>query len=676
MGITARGAWESVKRHFRELGTDIQKEDVTVVGIGDMSGDVFGNGMLLSRHIKLIAAFNHLHIFIDPDPDPKASYEERKRLFGLPRSSWSDYDAKLISEGGGVYSRAQKRIKISPQAKDALGIEDDELSPIGLIREILRAPVDLLWNGGIGTYIKASTEPHTDAGDKANDALRLDGSELRCRVVGEGGNLGFTQRGRIEYALAGGRINTDAIDNVAGVNCSDHEVNIKILLDSVVSAGELSKEQRNELLLEMTDAVAEQVLYGSYTQTQAMSLALAQASPMIDVHGRLIRHLEQVAGLGRELEFLPDDDAIAERRGNHQGLVAPELAVVMAYCKIHLYSLLLESDLPEDQYLALDLERYFPSPLPDRYKAKMRSHRLRREIIATVVANQMVDRAGSTFAFRLEEETGAPASILARGYAVAREVFDMRSFWSAVEELDNQVEADTQLAMLIEGRRLVERATRWLVRSNPRSIHIAVTSHYYAPGARMLLGALPDVLDGSDREAFDARAAELTDAGVPDALARRAAAMPALISTFDIVEVANSTRHDPDTVMRTYFRLGSTLELNWLRDRIIELPRANRWDALARAALRDDLYTLHRQLTQEVLDAGGVSADSEAAITAWSHRNGAAIERALGMLADIKSSRAYDTTTLPVALREVRNLIRGGAITGGSAAGESVTMAG
>jgi glutamate dehydrogenase len=426
----------------------------------------------------------------------------------------------------------------------------------------------------------------------------------------------------------------------------------------------------------MTDAVAEQVLYGSYTQTQAMSLALAQAGPMIDVHARLIRHLEQVAGLNRELEFLPDDDTIAERRGNHQGLVAPELAVLMAYCKIYLYSLLLESDLPEDQYLALDLERYFPPPLPDRYKGKMRSHRLRREIIATVVANQLIDRAGSTFAFRLEEETGSPASILARGYAVAREVFDMRSYWSAVEALDNKVEADTQLAMLIEGRRLVERATRWLVRANPRSIHIAIMSHYYEPGARMLLAALPEVLDGAEREAFDAHAAEFTDVGVPGELARRVAAMPALVSTFDIVEVASSTRHDPDAVMRTYFRLGSTLELNWLRDRIIELPRTNRWEALARAALRDDLYTLHRQLTQEVLDVGGAGVDSDAAIDSWSHRNGPAIERALGMLADIKSSRAYDTTTLPVALREVRNLIRGGAITGGSMAGESVTMAG
>jgi glutamate dehydrogenase len=675
MGITARGAWESVKRHFRELGVNVQETDFTAVGIGDMSGDVFGNGMLRSPHIKLVAAFNHQHVFLDPDPDPEASFEERKRLFGLGRSAWSDYDEELISDGGGVYPRSAKSIPITAQVRQALAIEADELSPPEVIKAILRAPVDLLWNGGIGTYVKASSETHADAGDKANDAVRVDGRELRCRVVGEGGNLGFTQRGRVEYALAGGRINTDAIDNVGGVNCSDHEVNIKILLDSLVAAADMTTKQRDELLAEMTDAVAERVLYGSYTQTQAMSLARVQAAPMIDVHARLIRHLEQVAGLDRELEFLPDEDQIAQRRSDHQGLVAPELAVVMAYCKIHLFSLLLDSDLPEDPYLAHDLERYFPPPLPERYASNMTGHRLRREIIATVVANQLVDRAGTTFAFRLEEETGAPASILARGYAVAREVFDMRAFWSAVEALDNQIEADTQLEMLIEARRLVERATRWLVRSSPRAIDISATSRFYASGARMLLDALPEVLDGGERESFEARSAELLQDGVPRALARRVAAMPALLSTFDIVEVARSTRHKPQDVMRTYFRLGARLEINWLRDRILELPRANRWQALARAALRDDLYALHRELTNEVLDSGALGTDSDGAIDAWSERNRAAVERALGMLSDIKSSRAYDTTTLPVALREVRNLIRGGS-GGGTPGAESITMAG
>jgi len=514
MGITARGAWESVKRHFRELGTDIQTTDFTVVGIGDMSGDVFGNGMLLSPHIRLVAAFNHMHVFLDPDPDPAPSFAERKRLFELPRSAWSDYDHGLISEGGGIYPRTAKSIPISAQAKETLAIEADELAPAELISAILRAPVDLLWNGGIGTYVKASDEAHADAGDKANDAVRVDGAELRCRVVGEGGNLGFTQQGRIEYSLKGGpeeeggRINTDAIDNVAGVNCSDHEVNIKILLGSLVSADEMSEDQRNELLVEMTDAVAERVLYGSYTQTQALSLAVAQAEPMVDVHARLIRHLEQVAGLNRELEFLPSDEAIGDRKAAHKGLVAPELAVAMAYCKIHTYSELLESDLPEDAYLAHDLERYFPSPLPERYSEHMREHRLRREIIATVVANQLVDRAGTTFVFRLGEETGAPASLLARGYAVAREVFDMRPFWEQVEALDNRVAAATQLEMLIEARRLVERATRWLVRAHPRGIDIEATTKRFEPGADLLAGACPGVL-GSRRCANGARRTSL-----------------------------------------------------------------------------------------------------------------------------------------------------------------------
>ncbi len=686
MGITARGAWESVKRHFRELGTDIQTTDYTAVGIGDMSGDVFGNGMLLSRHTRLIAAFNHLHVFIDPDPDPERSYEERRRLFDLPRSGWSDYDESLISEGGGIYPRTAKSIPLSPQAREALDIEDERVAPNDLIQAILKAPVDLLFNGGIGTYVKASTESHADVGDKTNDAVRVDARQLRCKVVGEGGNLGLTQRARIEYALTGGphdgspghprgRINTDAIDNVAGVNTSDHEVNIKILLDGLVADGDLTEKQRNELLAEMTDSVGAQVLYGSYTQTQAISLALAQAPPMVDVHARLIRHLEQNAGLNRKLEFLPSDDAIDERKAAHQGLVTPELAVVMAYCKIHLYQLLLESDLPEDAYLRHDLERYFPAPLPERYGDRMTGHRLKREIIATVVANQLVDRAGTTFSFRLGEETGAGPAVLARAYATAREVLEMRSFWAAVEALDNKVPAQTQLEMLIEGRRLVERSTRWLVRANPYQVSIAQTIRRFEPGARMLAAALPDALEGADREAFDAMAARLEGAGVPPELARRTAGMQSMLALFDIVEVATSTDEDQEKVLRVYFRLGSRLELNWLRDRIIELPRANRWQALARAALRDDLFNLYRELTRKVLEASGAQGGSEEAIDAWSERNAAELERALGVVSEVRASRIYDNTTLPVALREVRSLLRGTTRAGVPTGMGSVTMA-
>ncbi len=667
MGITARGAWESVKRHFRELGTDIQSTDFTVVGIGDMSGDVFGNGMLLSPHIKLMAAFDHRHVFLDPSPDPETSLAERRRLFELERSSWDDYDRDLISEGGGVHPRTAKSIPISEQVREALALEIDaqELAPAELIKAILRAPVDLLFNGGIGTYVKASSESQADTGDKANDPVRVDGRELRCRVVGEGGNLGLTQLGRIEYALVGGpgrtggRINTDSIDNVAGVNCSDHEVNIKILLDAVVRSGQLTEDARNELLVEMTDAVADGVLYASYTQTQAISLALAQAAPMVDVHARLIRRLEQVSGLDRELVFLPSEEAISERKSAHRGLVAPELAVVMAYVKIYLYARLLESDVPEDDYLRHDLERYFPAPLPERYAGQMRQHRLRREIIATVVANQLVDRAGTTFVFRLGEETGAPPSAIARGYAVAREVFDMRAFGDAIEALDNRVDANVQLQMLIEGRRLVERGTRWLVRAYPGSIEIEKAVRRFEPGAKLLGGAMGEMLNGAELEAFEARRAELTGAGVPAELASRVAAMPSLPAVFDVVGVAAATGRTLRDVMVTHFRLGSRLQLDWLRDRILELPRANRWQALARAALRDDLQSVHRELTNEVLEAAGEGLSGEEAIDQWQAERPAAVERCLSTLSEIRASRTYDTTTLPVALREVRRLVVG-----------------
>ncbi len=664
MGITARGAWESVKRHFRELGQDIQTTDFTVVGIGDMSGDVFGNGMLLSPHIKLLAAFNHMHVFLDPNPDPERSFKERKRLFEMERSAWSDYSEEAISEGGGVYRRSAKSIPISEQVQKALAIEASELSPAELIQAILRAPVDLLFNGGIGTYVKASDESHAEAGDKTNDSLRVDGEELCCRVVGEGGNLGFTQRGRIEYAShggpdhEGGAINTDAIDNVGGVATSDLEVNIKILLRQLVTSGELGEEERNELLAEMTDPVAERVLYGCYTQTEALSLARAQADSMVDVHDRLIHHLEQLAVLDRELEFLPTEEGISDRKAAHEGLLSPELAVVMAYCKIHLYSELLESDLPEDPYLGHDLERYFPPPLPDRYGEQMQSHRLRREIIATVVANQLVDRGGTTFTFRLQEETGCAASLLARAYAVAREVFEMRAFWEQVEALDNQVAADVQLRMLLEGRRLVERATRWLVRGHPRGVEIEATTRRFEEGAKVLQQALPEALDDTDREAFEGRVHELTEAGAPKELAVRVASMPVLVSVFDIVEVAEATSRPLDAVMHAYFAIGSEIVLTWLRERILELPRANRWQALARAALRDDLYSLHRAITQEVLERAEQDEDAEQAIAAWVQRNETAVERVRGILTDIRASRSYDMTTLPVALREVRNLVR------------------
>jgi glutamate dehydrogenase len=657
MGITARGAWESIKRHFRERGMDIQASDFTVVGIGDMSGDVFGNGMLLSPRIKLVGAFNHMHVFLDPDPDPQASHAERRRLFELPGSSWSDYDPASISTGGGVHLRTAKSIPLSPEIRAVLEIDDEALAPNELIRALLRAPVDLLWNGGIGTYVKASSETDADAGDKANDAVRVNGAELRCHVVGEGGNLGLTQRGRIEYAQRGGGVNTDAIDNVGGVNCSDHEVNIKILLDAVVAAGDLTTKQRNQLLAEMTDEVAALVLRDSYTQTQALSLAVSQAPLMLDVHSRLIRSLEQTGGLDRAIEFLPGDEALAERRLAEQGLTSPELAVLLAYTKIAMHAALIESDLPEDPSLSGELDRYFPSALPQRFGPQLARHRLRREIIATRITNDFVDRAGVSAAFRLGEEMGAGPAQIARAYTVAREVFAMRDFWEQVEALDNVGDARTQIAMLLEGRRLVERASRWLVRNRRGPIDIAATIELFAPGAVALAQALPGVLEGSDRDAFDELATRFRQGNVPSALAARAAGTGGLLAALDIVEVAGAIGRSAEAVTATYFRLGSRFWLHWLRDRMTELPRANRWQVLARAALRDDLSSLQRALTAEILQGSPDGQDVDDAIDVWAAINASPVERCASILADIRASRTYDVTTLSVALREARNLL-------------------
>jgi glutamate dehydrogenase len=665
MGITARSAWESVKRHFRELGIDTQTTGFTVVGIGDMSGDVFGNGMLLSPHIKLVGAFDHRHVFLDPDPDPEAGYAERRRLFELPRSSWDDYDRSLISEGGGVWPRTAKSITISEAAQKALGIAADRLTPAELIRALLRASVDLLWNGGIGTYVKATSETHADVGDKANDAVRIDARELRARVVGEGGNLGLTQRGRVEYALGGGRINTDAIDNAGGVNCSDHEVNIKILLDAVVADGDLTRKQRNRLLADMTDAVAERVLRGSYLQTQALSLARAQAPGMLDVHDRMMRALEQARRLDRELEALPEGDEVTERRAAHAGLMQPELAVLLAYSKITLYAELLDSDLPEDTALTAELAGYFPAPLPGRYADRLEKHRLRREIIATRVTNGIVDRAGITFVFRLQEDTGATSADIARAYAVARDVFDMRRLWADVESLDLEVDATVQIEMLLEARRLVERATRWLLRSGPRPLDIGAEIERFAAGAASVGEALPGVLVPTEREELEARVATLAEQGVPDDLARRVACLSDRFAALDIVGVAGATGKEIDDVAALHFLVGGRLHLHWLRDQIATLPRENRWQAMARAALRDDLFSLHAELTADVLrGAGAQLADADARLEAWIEVNRPLVERCLGILSDIRTGGTFDLTTLPVALRELRNLIGASAAAG------------
>ena len=656
MGITAKGAWESVKRHFRERGVDTQTTEFSVVGIGDMGGDVFGNGMLLSEHIKLVAAFNHMHIFLDPDPDPAASYKERKRLFELPRSSWADYDQGVLSKGGSVYPRSAKSIELSPEVRRVLGVDAKAMTPNELIRVILKAPVDLLWNGGIGTYIKASDEVQSDAGDRANDAVRVDAAELRCKVIGEGGNLGVTQRGRIEFALKGGYVNTDAIDNAGGVDCSDHEVNIKILLNAVVADGDMTVKQRNKQLENMTDEVAALVLRNNYLQTQALSAARAQAPALLDVHSRFIEKLERDGSLDRAIEFLPSNEAIEERAAIGRGLCEPELSVLLAYCKITLFQELLDSDLSGDPVIAGELVSYFPKPLRDGFRDEMPKHRLCNEIISTNLANSMVNRVGITFAFRLSEETGAVASDIARAYTAAREVFDMENLWTQIEALDNRVPAQTQTMMLLEARKLVERASRWLLRNRPRPLDVAAAVSYFTPGVSILAGALGELVGSGSQAQLAADTEKLVAEGVPEALAVRVCGFDELLSALDIVAVATSTRRTVEEVAAVYFNLGAKLELHWLRDQIVALPRENRWQALARAALRDDLYSQTSVLTADVLRTESKENDAESRIEAWFAQNWTPVALCRQVLADLKSAGALDFSMLSVAMREIRAL--------------------
>jgi glutamate dehydrogenase len=656
MAITARGAWESLKRHFRELGLDPATSDFTVVGIGDMSGDVFGNGMLLSRRLKLVGAFNHQHVFLDPDPDPATSFEERERLFKLPGSSWGDYDRKLISAGGGVWPRTAKSIPLSPEARRALGIDAEALPPSDLVSALLRAPVDLLWNGGIGTYVRSRRERDADVGDRANDAVRVEAPELRCRVVVEGGNLGFTQLGRIEYAFAGGRINTDFIDNSAGVDCSDHEVNLKILLNAAVAAGDLTRKQRDRLLAEMTSEVAESVLLDNYRQVQALSITESHAADVLDEHLRLIKALERGHRLDRKLESLPSDEELAQRRAAGRGLTRPEIAVLLAYSKVTLQEALLASDVPEDSYLSDDLERYLPAKLRDPFRDQVRRHVLRREIIATHVTNSMVNRVGSTFVHRLGEETGSQAPEIARAYTVAREVFDVRRLWRDIDHLDDLVPAEVQTTLMAEGRRLVERATRWLLRNRHQPLDIAAEVSRFAPGIAALAQELPKLLAPTEADALSRDSERFVAEGVPADLATRVASLDALYSGLDIIEVASAKEETVEAVAAIYFALGFRLDLHWLRDQINGLPAESHWQTLAKGALRDDLSSEQRQLTAQVLRHQTAGPDAEAMIEAWVSDSRAAVTRCEAMLEDLKQADAIDVAMLSVALREIRSL--------------------
>ena len=656
MAITARGAWESVKRHFRELGLDTQQEDFTVVGIGDMSGDVFGNGMLLSGHIKLLAALDHRHIFIDPNPDPAASLAERERLFKLPRSSWADYDAQLISPGGGIYPRSAKSISLSAEARAALGIEVELLTPLELIHALLLAPVDLLYNGGIGTYVKSTRQSHADVGDRANDAIRVNGGELRCRVVAEGGNLGFTQLGRIEYALRGGHINTDAIDNSAGVDCSDHEVNIKILLNSVMEDGELTEKQRNKLLIEMTDEVARLVLRDNYFQTQILSVTRAQGIRLLDEQTRYIRYLSNNGKLNRRIEYLPFDEEIAERKTSGAGLSTPELAVLLAYHKMELFELLMASSVPEDPYIRTALERYFPQPLQERYPVHIQRHPLRREIIATHVVNSMVNRVGPTFVFRLQQETGAAAADIVRAYIATREVFGQISLWQAIEALDNLVADTTQKALVEQSLQLIQRGTLWFLRHRESLADLSATLRRFTASVELLAQTLHEVVASSYREKLDEKVEKFVELGVSKALAQRIAGLEELYSALDIVEVAGDLERPVDLVAKVYFALGGLLDLHWFSHQIAILQTDTHWQGLARAALSDDLSSQVRGLTAQVLLDSPDLSDPALLVDAWKARRAFQFERCHQLFAEIRKAPAPDISMLSVALRELRGM--------------------
>ena len=649
MGITARGAWESVKRHFRELGINIQTTDFTCVGIGDMSGDVFGNGMLLSRHIRLLAAFDHRHVFIDPAPDVEASFAERERLYALPRSSWADYNQKLISPGGGIWARSEKSVPLSPQAQAALGIAASKLTPTELISAILKAPVDLLYNGGIGTYVKASGESHAEVGDRANDGLRINGAELRCKVIGEGGNLGLTQLGRVEAALNGVRLYTDAIDNSAGVDTSDHEVNIKILLSLPIADGELTEKQRNAQLVSMTDDVAALVLRDNYFQGQSLSVSGRMGTRLLDQQQRFIRFLERQGRLNRTLEYLPSDDEIAERRIKGIAITSPERAVLLAYSKMWLFDELLASTLPEDPWVSTALARYFPSVLKEKFGSYIERHPLKREIVATHVLNSMVNRVGSTFVHRLMDTTGSTPSQIVRAYLLTREVFGLVPVWQSIEALDNIVADEVQSQMLIElGRRTV-RATTWFLRSRRLAEPMLGTIERFAPVETQLLqfiSAAPTTMPW--RAPIAQHEQTLIAKGVPPALALAVAASDTSLAALDIAEVAESSKQPLEVVANTYFSIGELLGLARLRAQVSALQADGYWQGMAKGALGDDLAALQRELTADALQAGGQSA--------WEVAQRPAVERAQRMLTELADTKSPDLAMLSVALRELRHL--------------------
>ncbi|CAM4248704.1 NAD-specific glutamate dehydrogenase [Mycobacterium basiliense] len=658
MGITAKGAWEAVKRHFREIGVDTQTEDFTVVGIGDMSGDVFGNGMLLSKHIRLVAAFDHRHVFLDPEPDAASSWEERRRMFELPRSSWDDYDRSLISDGGGVYSREQKAIPISPQVRDALGIDTDvaEMSPPNLIRAILQAPVDLLFNGGIGTYIKAESESDADVGDRANNPVRVNANQVRAKVVGEGGNLGVTALGRVEFDLSGGRINTDAMDNSAGVDCSDHEVNIKILIDALVTAGKVQPEERKQLLESMTDEVAQLVLTDNEDQNDLMGTSRANAASLLPVHADQIRYLVAERGVNRELEALPSEKEILRRAEAGIGLTSPELATLMAHVKLSLKEGVLATELPDQDVFASRLPYYFPKPLRERFTPEIRSHQLRREIVTTMLINDLVDTAGITYAFRIAEDIGVTPIDAVRTYVATDAIFGVDHIWRRIRAANLPVGLSDRLTL--DTRRLIDRAGRWLLNYRPQPLAVGAEINRFAAKVKALTPRMSEWLRGDDKAIVEKEAADFISEGAPADLAYRVAVGLYRYSLLDIIDIADIADLDAAEVADTYFALVDRLGADGLLTAVSELPRSDRWHSLARLAIRDDIYGALRSLCFDVLAVGEPDESSEQKIVEWEHLSASRVERARRTLNEIRESGQKDLATLSVAARQIRRMTR------------------
>ena len=661
MGITAKGAWECVKRHFREVGKNIQEEDFSVVGVGDMSGDVFGNGMLLSKHIRLLAAFNHMHIFVDPTPDAASSWEERQRMFNLPRSTWMDYDQSKLSKGGMIYDRSAKSLELTPEIQECFGIKKKQVTPTELMKIILKSKVELLWFGGIGTYIKSEEESHLDVGDRANDMLRINGGDVQASVIGEGANLGVTQRGRIEFAKKGGRLNADFVDNSGGVDCSDHEVNIKILLSSVMSKGKMKIEQRNKLLEKMEEEVSTLVLRNNYQQTQAISLSEAKAANYIETHGSLIRSLEKKSMLNREVEFLPSEEEIQERVQNKKGLTRPELAILTSYSKIKLFNDLLESDFINNEALNESwLKTYFPTEIQKSYEKEILSHRLKNQIIATELAGSLVNRMGFAFVKMKMDKTGMSADAIARAYVIVKEICDLNQYWAKIEALDNHIDTNIQYELLIDVTRLADRLINWFLLNDDGTESIDKIVVTYKPAMDILKQSISSVLIGETKRSIQRRNRQFEKAGIESALAESLALLPVLGASFEMIRLSQESKADVLTVAKHYFVLGNRLSLDWIRDQGKLLKMDDYWQAIAVNGMIDDLYSAQayiiRQVIQDEKKAMKKGEEPKKIIARWMNGHETFVLQFDEHMAMMKRLNNINLAHLTIAAQKIRHL--------------------